>query len=49
MEERSQQPFIARTACEGKLLQNVHAPRAVYVSQLETVDWNFRITVEQAV
>lgn len=48
MEERSQ-PFIARTACGGKLLQNVHSPRVVYVSQLETVDWNFPVTVEQAV
>ncbi len=48
MEEKTQQPFIARTACGGKLLQNGHAPRTVYISQLETVDWNFPVTGEQA-
>src|SRR5262245_57131695 len=33
----------------GKLLQNGHSPRVGYVPQLETVDWNFPVTVEQAV
>jgi len=33
----------------GKLLQNGHKPRVGYVPQLETVDWNFPVTVEQAV
>ena len=33
----------------GELLRNGHAPRVGYVPQLETVDWNFPVTVEQAV
>ena len=34
---------------QGELLRNGYAPRVGYVPQLETVDWNFPVTVEQAV
>jgi len=33
----------------GKLLQNGHKPRVGYVPQLETVDWNFPVTVEHGI
>lgn len=43
------QPTHGEIYTHGKLLQNGHAPRVGYVPQLETVDWNFPVTVEQAV
>jgi len=43
------QPTQGGIYTHGELLQNGHAPRVGYVPQLETVDWNFPVTVEQAV
>jgi ABC-type Mn2+/Zn2+ transport system ATPase subunit len=43
------QPTHGGIYLHGELLQNGHAPRVGYVPQLETVDWNFPVTVEQAV
>lgn len=43
------QPTHGKIYSRGELLQNGHTPRVGYVPQLETVDWNFPITVEQAV
>ncbi|MFN8387414.1 MAG: metal ABC transporter ATP-binding protein [Anaerolineales bacterium] len=43
------QPTHGEIYSRGELLQNGHTPRVGYVPQLETVDWNFPITVEQAV
>lgn len=43
------QPTHGEIYTHGKLLQNGHTPRVGYVPQLETVDWNFPVTVEQAV
>ena len=43
------QPTHGEIYTRGKLRQNGHAPRVGYVPQLETVDWNFPVTVEQAV
>ncbi len=45
----SLQPTEGEIYTRGKLLQNGHKPRVGYVPQLETVDWNFPVTVEQAV
>jgi len=45
----SLQPTYGEIYTRGKLLQNGHKPRVGYVPQLETVDWNFPVTVEQAV
>lgn len=45
----SLQPTQGEIFTHGNLLQNGHAPRVGYVPQLETVDWNFPVTVEQAV
>ena len=43
------QPTHGKIYTHGELLQNGHTPRVGYVPQLETVDWNFPVTVEQAV
>lgn len=43
------QPTHGEIYSRGELLRNGHAPRVGYVPQLETVDWNFPVTVEQAV
>jgi zinc/manganese transport system ATP-binding protein len=43
------QPTHGEIYTHGELLRNGHAPRVGYVPQLETVDWNFPVTVEQAV
>lgn len=43
------QPAAGEIYTRGKLLQNGYRPRVGYVPQLETVDWNFPVTVEQAV
>jgi len=43
------QPTSGEIFTRGKILKNGHAPRIGYVPQLETVDWNFPVTVEQAV
>jgi len=43
------QPTHGGIYTHGELLRNGHAPRVGYVPQLETVDWNFPVTVEQAV
>ena len=43
------QPTHGAMYMHGELLGNGHAPRIGYVPQLETVDWNFPVTVEQAV
>lgn len=43
------QPTHGGIYTHGELLPNGHAPRVGYVPQLETVDWNFPVTVEQAV
>ena len=43
------QPTSGEIYTHGELLRNGHAPRVGYVPQLETVDWNFPVTVEQAV
>ena len=42
-------PTHGEIYAHGELLQNGQAPRVGYVPQLETVDWNFPVTVEQAV
>lgn len=43
------QPIYGEIYTHGELLRDRHAPRVGYVPQLETVDWNFPVTVEQAV
>jgi ABC-type Mn2+/Zn2+ transport system ATPase subunit len=43
------QPTHGEIYTHGELLRNGHSPRIGYVPQLETVDWNFPVTVEQAV
>ena len=43
------QPSSGEIYTHGELLRNGHTPRIGYVPQLETVDWNFPVTVEQAV
>ncbi len=43
------QPTHGEIYTHGELLRNGHAPRVGYVPQLETVDWNFPVTVEQTV
>lgn len=43
------QPTHGEIYTHGELLQSGHALRVGYVPQLETVDWNFPVTVEQAV
>lgn len=45
----SLQPTSGKIFLNGKALQNGHSPRVGYVPQLETVDWNFPITVRQAI
>ncbi len=43
------QPTHGDIYTHGEVLWNGHSPRIGYVPQLETVDWNFPVTVEQAV
>ncbi len=43
------QPTHGDIYTHGEVLRNGHSPRIGYVPQLETVDWNFPVTVEQAV
>ena len=43
------QPNQGDVAIDGKSLRNQPAPHVGYVPQLETVDWNFPVTVEQVV
>ena len=43
------QPIQGEIYSHGELLQNGKSPRVGYVPQLETVDWNFPVTVEQVV
>ncbi len=43
------QPTDGEIYTHDELLQNGSTPRVGYVPQLETVDWNFPLTVEQAV
>ena len=40
--------FDGEVRVEGKLVED-RRPRIGYVPQLETIDWNFPITVEQVV
>jgi len=42
-------PSIGEVWLHGKALNNGVAPRVGYVPQLESVDWNFPVTVEQVV
>lgn len=43
------QPSHGEICINGKTLQGQPAPRVGYVPQLEAVDWNFPVTVSQAV
>ena len=43
------QPSSGEICIHGKALNGRPAPRIGYVPQLETVDWNFPVTVEQVV
>ncbi len=43
------QPSSGEICIHGKALNGHPAPRIGYVPQLETVDWNFPVTVEQVV
>jgi zinc/manganese transport system ATP-binding protein/zinc transport system ATP-binding protein len=43
------QPSHGTISIAGRSLNGGPAPRVAYVPQLETVDWNFPVTVEQAV
>jgi zinc/manganese transport system ATP-binding protein/zinc transport system ATP-binding protein len=43
------QPTHGEIYIQGQLLNGQPAPHVGYVPQLETVDWNFPVTVEQAV
>jgi len=42
-------PLRGEICIHGKVLNGEPAPRVGYVPQLETVDWNFPVTVEQVV
>lgn len=42
-------PSRGTVAVGGKILSGQPAPQVAYVPQLETVDWNFPVTVEQVV
>lgn len=43
------QPTRGEVCIHGQALRGQSAPKVGYVPQLETVDWNFPVTVEQAV